>query len=347
MTRNILTFLLVVITITASAQSKQLKKLYNKGKHKQAIALAEHELKTQPDNIALQFLFAKACSDHYDFEKAIPVFQKLESNSAVNAETKEMAKAYLGRCYYATGQEEKGLDILKACMQNKAARSAAKFANKELIFTQTESYYKNWEVKESKHIRFHFQDISVVENVEEYMQKQEQTAQRMCDFFKFVPGKKIDFFVWKSEGDAYKHLGESLAWSDAGYAIVNVLYNAKKEYELCHMLCRRIAKPKQTSMLISEGLGVYFEQMDKNLFKAARYLIPKDHFLVTELWEKPTQYTKDLSYPVGAALIEHLVNTGGKKKLLKLLSKQTIKHGKVVYEDWDRKISTFNALLMR
>ena len=347
MTRNILTLLLVVFTLTASAQSKQLKKLFNKGKYKQSITLAERELKAQPDNDALQLLLGKAYSRFYEFEKAIPVLQKVESSTTADIETKEMAKAYLGRCYYAQGDEEKGLEILKACLQNKKVRAVSKFANKELLYTQTESYYKNWEVKEGKYIRFHFQDINAMDDVEAYMANQERIAQRMFDFFKFTLGKKIDFFVWKNGMDAYKRLGNSLGLSSAAYAVVNVHYKSEKEYELCHMLCRRIVKPKQRSMLISEGLGVYFEQMDKNLFKAARNVIPKEHFFVTELWEQPTRYAKDISYPVGAAFIEHLVNTGGKKKLKELLYKQTIRNGELVYEDWERKVSTFNALLLK
>eukprot|EP01029_Cantina_marsupialis_P001298 TRINITY_DN1107_c0_g4_i1.p1 TRINITY_DN1107_c0_g4~~TRINITY_DN1107_c0_g4_i1.p1 ORF type:complete len:348 (+),score=-8.41 TRINITY_DN1107_c0_g4_i1:649-1692(+) len=347
MNRNILTFLLIALGFTVSAQSKQVKKLYSKKKYKQAIALAKSELSSQGEHSGLQLILGRAYADYYEFEKAISLLKKVENSATADKETKAMAKAYIGKCYFAQGDQEQGIAILKECAQGKESRAASKFASKELLLTQTESFYKNWTMKESQHIRFHFQDESILEDVDAFMNKQELIAQRMFDFFKLDFGKKVDFFVWKNEMDAYRYLGESLALSYPDFAIVNTHYKKIREYELCHMICRRVAKPEQRSMLISEGLGVYFEQMDKNLFKEARNAIPKDHFFVTELWEQPTKYAKGLSYPVGAALIEHLVNTGGKKKLIQLLHKQSIEHGMEVYSDFDRKLTTFNALLLK
>ena len=159
--------------------------------------------------------------------------------------------------------------------------------------------------------------------------------------------KLICLFVWADRSEAFRKFDRQLGFSNADLGIVNVYYAENNENELCHMISNSSLHPKFTSMIIKEGLGFYIDQNDKNLLQLARNRVANDKFSFLELWEEPLRYERDLSYPVGAAFIEFILNKGGKKKLKEFLKNQTIKNGKEVYPDFLKWVKVFEGMLLR
>lgn len=347
MIRYILSILLIASACVAGAQSKEIQKLYSKRKFEQVISKAEFDLKKNPNDVGLQLILARAYADFYETEKAMPILEKLYQQTDLNAEQKAWVTAYLGKCYFVYDQKEKAIETLKKCAMMEGNRKAVKSARATLSKLQMGNYFKDWTIEEGKHIRFHYQKIENIKDKGAYQQKRELACERMLQLFDYQLSKKIDVFVWDDKYVAYQKMNRPLGFSNAALGIVNVYNGQEFDYEICHMLSKRIAKTTYTSMLIKEGLGVYFDKMDQNLFKMARKEIPAEGFQVVKLWEDPKNYKRNLSYPVGGALIEFLINTSGKDKLIKLLRKQSIEHAEEVYPDFEKKMKTFNAMLLR
>ena len=329
------------------SQNKELKKLFSKGKYDQVIEKAQVMLQENTTDPDFNSILGRAYTDAKQFTKAIFYLENSIALEAVSNETKAVSKVYLAKCYFITGKEQNAVALLKECQNERLCREATNYAHKYLNLFQSGIYYKAWETVESNYIRFHFQDKKKLENADEYMARADLNYRRITESLKVEPTKKVDLFVWSDRNEAYRKFDRPLGFSNSDLCTVNVFYNQTHEYELCHMLSQLAVQSKFKMMLIKEGLGMYFDRMDQNLLKLARVKILKDEFSLLELWEEPTRYERDLSYPVGAAFIEFLINKGGKKKLKAFLKIQTIKHAKEVYPDFQNWVNSFEAMLMQ
>lgn len=346
MNKILVTLLLIIFHFNCMSQNKELKKLFSKGKYDQVIEKAQAMLQENVADPDLNSILGRAYTDSKQFTKAISYLENSIASGVVSSEIKAVSKAYLAKCYFITGKQQKAVALLKECQNDRVCREATNYAHKYLNLFQTGIYYKAWETVESDHIRFHFQDKKKFGNADEYMDRADLNYRRITKTLKVEPTKKVDLFVWSDKNEAYRKFDRPLGFSNSDLCTVNVFYNETKEYELCHMLSQLALQPKFKTMLIKEGLGMYFDRMDQNLLKAARVKVPKGEFFLLELWEEPTRYERDLSYPVGAAFIEFLINKGGKKKLKEFLKIQTIKHAKEVYPDFQNWVNSFEAMLL-
>jgi len=345
--KHILLVLFLSISFTLTAQVKDLGKLFAKGKYEKIIGKGTVFLENDSDNPEINSLVGRAYMALGKYEKAIPFLQlgliPLSEKPFVQA----WSLAELGKAYYHTGQSEKGIASLKKAIEMAATRNCTRFANNCLMRFQESTYFQNWEIHETKNLRFHFQDISTVDNIDEYITLHEKAYNNINAFFKVKLSKKIDFFVWKDREEAFRVLGRPLGFANSKRKIINAWYKQTKGHEICHILCDEALHPKKKSMLINEGIAVYFDQTTRNKMDQARSVLPKDEFHLLELWESPTHYERDLSYPMGGAFIDFLINKEGTAKLKELLKNQTIENAKVIYPDFMDLVKTFEAMLER
>lgn len=346
MNRLFVIILLIVFHFTSFGQNKELKKLYSKGKYDQVIDKAQILLKADSTNTDVISLLGRAHVSLKQYQEAVPYLKETINSEIVSVETKALSKAYLAKCLFVNDEKSKAVSLLKECQNGRESKDAVRYANKYLRLFQTDIYYKAWEVKETDNIRFHFQDKRKLNNSDLYMNMAQLTIERHIQLFNYSPIKKIDLFVWTDINEAFRKFNRQLGFSNSDLCTVNVLYNQKNEFELCHMLTQNVLKPRFKSMLIKEGLGMYIHEMDKNLFQIAKKNVPAE-FRLLELWEHPTRYERDLSYPVGAAFIEFLINKGGTKKLKQFLRLQTIENAEKVYPDFDKWVKIFEAMLLK
>lgn len=329
------------------SQNKELKRLFSKGKYDQVIDKVQALLQVNATDPDLNSILGRALTDSKQFAKAIPYLENSIASLTVSSEMKAVSKAYLAKCYFINNEEQRAVTMLKECQNGRESKFANNYAHKYLSLFQTGIYYKAWETIETDNIRFHFQDKKKLKNAEEYMARINLNFKRITKTLNIEPTKKVDFFVWSDRNEAFRKLDHPLGFSNSDLYIVNVWQNQTRDYELCHMLCHLASQSKFKTMLINEGLGMYFDEMDQNLLKLARLKVPKDKFSLLELWEEPTKYKRNLSYPVGAAFIELLLNKGGKKKLKEFLKIQTIKHAKEVYPDFHQLVNNFEGMLFQ
>lgn len=346
MNKILITLLLLVFQTSLMGQNKGLKKLFSKEKYDQAAELGQTLLLENPSDAELNSILGRSYTNLKQFQKAVPYLENSIASESATAEIKAISKAYLAKCYFVNGEEQKAVSLLKKIKNERVSKEAGNYAQKYLSLFQQGIYYKAWEQIESEHIRFHFQDKKALKNVEEYMSNMELNYTRIVDWMDISPRKKVDVFVWSDIDEAYRKFTRSLAFSNSELCTVNVLADKPREYELAKMLCNLALQPKYKCMLISEGLGMYFDHMDENSLNKARKIVPKDKFSLLELWEKPTEYERDLSYPIGAAFIEFLIHKGGKNKLKEFLKKQSVKHAEEVYPDFHKWVKTFEGMLM-
>ncbi len=347
MIRIFITFLFILFQFSSIGQNKELKKLFSKGKYDQLIEKAQLMLKEDASNPDLNAILGRAYTNSKQFEKAIPYLEKSIEAETASGDVKGLSKAYLAKCYFVRGEKKKAVDFLKECQNGRNSRDAIRYANKYLHLFQEGIYFKAWETIESDHIVFHFQDKTKLKDADKYMQKANVNYNRLAALLNVKSSKKVDLYIWTERVEAFRKFDRQLGFSNSDLGIVNVYYDEKNEYELCHMMSHSALHPKFTAMIIKEGLGVYIDQNDKNLLQLARNRVTDNKFSFLELWKEPLKYERNLSYPVGAAFIEFLLNKGGKKKLKEFLKNQTIENGEKVYPDFLKWVKVFEGMLLR
>ncbi|MRT93117.1 hypothetical protein [Ancylomarina sp. 16SWW S1-10-2] len=343
--KSILIIIILFFSLNIQAQHKDLNKLYTKGKYDRVIDEGVAKLKQQPDDAVLNLLVGRANVALQNYNGAIPFLKKAYHSESADLSVKSWSLAELGTAYYHIGQIKLGVESLQKVIEMDANRNCRHFANNQLSKFQENEFFQTWTIKESEHIRFHFQDESVIENFETYINKHEEAYQNMNKFFKTNLSKKIDYFVWKDRDEAYDLFERPLNIVDSKRRIINVWYKQAKGNEICNVLCDVAIKPVKKTMLINGGIGVYFDQLSKNIMDEARKVTPKGEFFLIELWESPTHYDRDLSYPIGAAFIEFLIRKEGKAKIKALLKDQTIENAKIIYPDLMELVKVFEAML--
>jgi len=343
--KHILFAFLLSISFTLSAQIKDLGKLYAKGKYEKVIIKGTALLENDAEDPEVNSIVGRAYVALGKYDTAISFLQVGLNPIIEKPFVKAWSLAELGKAYYQTGRVEMGIANLKHAIKMGATRNCTRFAKNCLIAFQENSYFQNWEVHETENMRFHFQDVSSMENIEIYVKNHEQVYKNINVFFKVKLPKKIDFFVWSDRSEAYSVLGRPVGFANSKFKIVNAWYKQTKEYEICHILCDEALHPKKKSKLINEGIAAYFDQSHRNKMDQARKVLPKGKFYLLELWESPTHYKRDLSYPMGGAFIDFLINKEGKGKIKELLKNQTIENAKVIYPDFMELVKTFEAML--
>jgi len=347
MRKHILLICLLTLGLMTKAQHKDISKLYLKGKFEKVIDKGMIKLEQSPNDAILNMIVGRANVALGKYKTAIPLLKKALDDETAHISVKSWSLAELGTAYYHTGQEQKGVKNLKKAMSMKATRNCTRFAHNQLMRFQENKFFQKWNVRETEHLRFHFQDESVLEDVDNYIKKHEEAYLNINTFFKTDLPKKIDFFVWADREEAYDLFGKPLGWANSDRKIINAWYKQTKGHEICHIICNIAIQPKNKSMLINEGICVYFDQTSRNKMDEARKVLPKEEFHLLELWESPTHYERDLSYPMGGAFIDFLMRKGGQAKLKLLLKDQTIENAERVYPNFKDLVKTFEAMLER
>ena len=343
--KSILIITILLFSLSIQAQHKDLKKLYVKEKFEQVIDKGMFKLEQSPNDAVLNMLVGRANVALSNYKLAIPFLKKAYNEESAQVFVKCWSLADLGTAYYQTGQIKFGVESLKKAIEMEGPRSCRQFANVQLVKFQENEFFQKWTVHESEHIRFHFQDELPIENIDEYINKYERTYQSMNAFFKTNLSKKIDLFVWKDREEAYDLFDRPLSFVNSKGKIINVWYKQTKGNEICTVLCDVAIKPIKKTKLINGGICFYFDQSSKNKMDEARKVNPDGEFHLIELWESPTQYERDLSYPIGAAFIDFLIRKEGKDKMKKLLKDQTLENAKVIYPDFMELVQVFEAML--
>ncbi len=333
------------MSLCVHAQHKDLSKLFVKGKFEQVIEKGMPKLLESPADAVLNMLVGRANIALRNYETAIPFLEKSYNDKLAHPSVKSWSLAELGTAQYHTGQIKLGVENLEKAMEMKATRSCSRFAHKQLMRFQENIFFKKWNVHETEHLRFHFQDETVIGDIEVYMADHQKSYEDSNRFFKAELSKKIDLFVWKDKEEAYDLFERRLGFANSDRKIINVWYKKTNGYEICQVLCDIAIKPKKKTKLINEGICVYFDRSIRNKMDVARKAMPNGKFYFLELWESPTRYERGLSYPIGGAFIDFLINKEGKAKLMKFLKDQSIENAEEVYPDFKDLVKTFEAML--
>jgi len=138
-----------------------------------------------------------------------------------------------------------------------------------------------------------------------------------------------------------------LGLANSDLCIINSRNNQTKGHEIAHILVTFGIYPTKKTRLINEGIATYFDQTSRDRYTIAKESISGKNVNVIDLWENTKNYPDNYNYTIGPALITYLFENGTEEQMKKLLKKQTVASARIIYQDFDRLMNDFSAILKK
>lgn len=128
-----------------------------------------------------------------EFEIAISFLQKAEKSAGLDW---QFLAVYveLTESFFALGNIEKAKAYYNKSLTVQGKEASLQKRNEQSIWFGFDITFENWTTFETKNIVFHFQDSSMLENKNIYIEEREKAFNKIRKFFNSELPKKIDFF---------------------------------------------------------------------------------------------------------------------------------------------------------
>jgi tetratricopeptide (TPR) repeat protein len=304
-----LLFLISLLAVrTAWSQDiEALSKLYGSGAYAELDRQCIDLLKTFPDHPEINMLYGRSLADQEQTVKAIGYLSKAAVSNGP-AYVRAWSYAYLGTCYFTIDSIEKSRASLLKCVELNATKNATGYANRRISYYGFSDHYKDWEVIESKHFRFLFQDSSNVKNKMHFIEERESVFEELVARFPATLPGKIDFFVWNSTDDGVNQLGASPGFARPEELLVHCRYNQTVGHEMTHIIVHHSLHPKTKSRLINEGIAVLYDFSSRLKMDIAKLAASSstEPISIKDMWMRGAAFDESLLYPVGGAWLGFL-----------------------------------------
>lgn len=325
---RIILILLIMFSIPCSGQNREeLWREYQNGNFSFVLNSALKEKNTQ--DINLNLLIGRTYCDMMNYEAAIPYLIIPAFEKGAEEWEKSWAKAYLGVCYFMTGNSNESRKLLLSSVTESSTKNSANFASKRISLFGFTGQYDEFTIKSSPHFVFHFSPGTVnLISTEKFIRDREDALKEISGFFGATLPGKIQYFVWGNNDELTAATKQKSGFAAPEYRIIHSVYSQSKGHEIAHLFSTTPNK----SPLINEGMAVYLDQENRNRMMEARNALKRYNrsLSVLSLWNIQ-KFDERVFYPVAGAFVEFLIKKGGKDKFLQLLKNQSLQNASDIY----------------
>jgi len=335
---------LIGFCLLGFSQKSEMSNAFKNKEFEKVIELGKQVLESEPNDFDGLLGIGKAYNILNEFENAIAYLEK-----ALNCSEQDWQFAWsnieLIESNFSIGNIEQAKEYYKKSLEYKGTKNSTKKLRGLALLFGFDKVYKNWKIIETENIIFHFQNGNSISDKEQFIAERQKAFSNINDFFQSDLPKKIDFFVWKSNDEAIKVLNKSLGFTKPKYCISHNRDNQTKGHEIAHNISFWLDKANKRNRLINEGIGVYFDQTNKNRLKKAQKETQNQKIDIKEFWNNGNKYSEQILYPVAGAFVENLILLD-KKKFLELCKNQSYENAELIYGgELEKIISEFNKQL--
>jgi len=337
-------------TGTAAPASEELWELYNSGRHEEALAQAEELLAVSPGDRDLVHLVGRFLFDLGRREESQPYFER-----TIAGEERDWRYAwslfYMGALHLDRGHDEAAAAAWSEVRDGGITRNVARNATNNLRFFALDDDFAAWSHLETAHCRFAFSPQLATQDLEAFANAHEAAYTELVDFFGGEPATHVRYIVWGSVEEATELCGiQSLGFARPKLCTIHCRWDQTVGHELTHVISFQALQPVARTGLINEGLAVCFDLNGRDRLATARAAVHEAGLSELDLaawWEDPSGADEGLLYPVAGAWLKFLLDRGGKEKLLRLATDQTLPSAREIYgEQLDAWLDEYTTSLL-
>jgi tetratricopeptide (TPR) repeat protein len=328
MKRTIL-FLLLFCSVLAFSQQKEMAENFWKGNFDKTIEIGNKILETEPKDFETILFIAKAENERGNFKNAIPY---LESAKKLMKEDWQKSWTFLetAKNSFGVGNIEDAKKNYKEALKISGTKNSVKELKKFGMLTGLDEFFKNWKIRESKNIIFHFEDKISEQEIERIVKTRQNAFEEINSFFNSNLPKKIDFFVWDLNESFNAVLNRNLGFSDSVLCISHNRLAQTPGHEIAHNISFWKNNINFRTKFINEGIGVCFDKQKNNKLQNAQKVYKNNPIDIKEIWKNQTKLADDILYPIAGAFVDLLVKYD-KEKFLQLNENQTYENASKIY----------------
>ncbi|MEM8526005.1 MAG: hypothetical protein AAGG68_15305 [Bacteroidota bacterium] len=193
--KNLLFIVLMLSSFSLQGQDayqKLLDSLFQAGEYEKVIIEGQKILEKAPEHLNTHHLVGRSFYAEGRPSLAIPHLQN-SNNKEAPKWMKGWSLATLGVCYYLIDEIDKARLHLIAAIELRGTANSVKTANGYLARLQLHDYFDDWNIIETEHIRFHFQQGITNETL--FVEAKSKALEINNQFFGAELPKKIDYYV--------------------------------------------------------------------------------------------------------------------------------------------------------
>lgn len=228
---------------------------------------------------------------------------------------------------YFLGNHEAAAHALEHCEDVNLSVEQRRLKDKFSALFGFHPAYQNWTIYETENIVFHYRvDENSKTRLDEFALSRQAAFTKINEFFNCRLERKIDFFLWDSQDEAFSVLNRYLGFAIGQYYLVHNALNQTVGHELSHIITYYLDGSEEIIPLICEGAAVLFDQSGRDNLAFTKRMMEKNHVEkadVKALWQNFFSLSSGVSYPLAAVFSETLLKEFGKEHYLELMRHQT------------------------
>lgn len=340
-----LAFLISILcAIFTSSQKREMAENFSKHNFDRTIEIAKEILKSEPDDFETILMVARAENEKGDFKYAIPYLEKAKTLMKEDWQ-KSWTILETAKNNFGNGNLEIAEQNYNEALKINGTKNSMKNLKNFGMLTGLDEFYKNWKVKESTNIIFHFENGINEKDMERIVVTRQKAFDEINSFFKSNLPKKIDFFVWNLAESFNPILNTNLGFSNPVFSISHNRFNQTPGHEIAHNISFWRNNNTVRTQLINEGIGVCFDQQKNDKLRIGQEVYKNNPIDIKEIWENNLKINDDVLYPIAGVFVEYLIKYD-KEKFLKLTENQTYENASKLYDGKiDEIIENFNSSL--
>ena len=304
--------------------------LYNKHQFNAAHQAGLNILSKEKTSYVAFLIIGRSLVGEGKYTQAMEYLEKVLKAPDAPTYSKAFALNDLGLCYFYKQDYIMSKQVLKQSYQLNATKNATDLASRYQRILGFDETFSTWITKEIQHFVFHFQDTVSAGHINVFMQRKENAFNNINTFFGAALPKKIDYFVWSKPEEAELFLKKNLAFTQPLLCLTHTTYRHTLGHEMTHSISYYAAPSDRKNQLISEGVGVYFDQDPKDNMKILKTSI-KNPVSIVDIWKNTEKAESKIVYPLGAELVKRLIGAFGKQKFIEFLANQSYDNAKKVF----------------
>lgn len=328
--KKLFKFLISFFSIFILSQKREMGENFSKHNFDKTIEIAKEILKSEPDDFETILMVVRAENEKGNFKNAVPYLEKAKTLMKEDWQ-KSWTIIETAKNNFGVGNLEMAKQNYNEALKINGTKNSMKNMKYFGMLTGLDEFYKNWKVKESTNIIFHFENGINEKDMERIVVTRQKAFDEINSFFKTNLPKKIDFFVWNMSESFNPVLNINLGFSNPIFSVSHNRFNQTPGHEIAHNISFWRNKNTLRTQLINEGIGVCFDRQDNEKLGIAQKVYKKNPVDIKEIWKNNLKINDDVLYPIAGAFVEYLIKYD-EEKFLKLTEKQTYENASKLYD---------------
>lgn len=300
----------------------RLIEIYSADRYDEALAAAEALLAETPDDLLALHIAGRSLADLWRDDEAAPLLARLLARDDLPPSVRGWTRSTQGTVLFRQGRRDEALAAWREVAERPSTRNVMRLAQENLTYLGDGLPHSGWRAEDTEHFEFRFSPGTAARSDHFDTARRERKFRELAAWFGWDDPQPIRYCVWSSSEEAERSGLAPLGYARPAVRLIQARWDQSLGHEMTHVIADNALHPVSGTLLIGEGTATYHDGNPVHRLREARRAWRKRPEEIrrplAEVWREPRREDMEYAYEVGAALVEMLVERGGREKFLEL-----------------------------